>query len=364
MNATFKDNALLIERFTATDDNHGKIQGHGKVELSLEKKFPFVLSVNTEQLEIVKSDLATISATGKASLFGTIEAAKIEGKIVADHAQLNLTSDFSSDYQPLNFTFVNHEEALAFSSVNKPFVLLFDLDVTLPENKGKVSGRGLDSYWKGHLKVLGSTDGPLVYGDISATKGTFTFANKKFDLTQGTLNCAGDVFSESHLNGCASYDMGEIRAFLMLRGSLNKPRISFESSPQLTQKEVLSWILFNKPLAEISPLEGLQLATIAMNVKSKGGSMNAFERLKRTLGVDQIDISRAESKNPEEMNDSVYVQVGKYISKDVLMKLSKDVANAVNRVAVEAKLHKNISLQAEVGDDQEGQMSLMWKHDY
>lgn len=58
------------------------------------------------------------------------------------------------------------------------------------------------------------------------------------------------------------------------------------------------------------------------------------------------------------------MQVGKYLSKGVFVKLSKDVTNEVNRVGVEAKVHKNVSVQAEVGDDSEGKVMLRWKKDY
>lgn len=365
MQSSFRDNILHIDSFQATDEKKGQVSAKGNLQLSFEKKFPFELDITSKELEIVSCDFATVSATGSTRFFGNLEAAKIEGALIADSAELNLTSDFSSDYPVLDFTFVKHEEAAIKPLVTLPFVLLFDLQVALPEKRCKIVGRGIDSVWTGDLKLTGSTDKPALYGEIASTKGSFQFANKKFELTQGSLTCAGDIFSESRINACASYDLGEIQAHLFLRGSLEKPRVSFESSPQLSEKEVLSWILFNKPLADISPVEGLQLASIALNMQgNKGTAMSVLEKVKQKLGIDQIDIKSTENKTPGDPNDALTVQLGKYVTKDVLMMLSKDVANAVNRVAIEAKLHKNVSVQAEVGDDREGQMSLMWKHDY
>ena len=36
----------------------------------------------------------------------------------------------------------------------------------------------------------------------------------------------------------------------------------------------------------------------------------------------------------------------------------------VNRLSIEASLRKNVKLQAEVGDDAQGQILLKWKQDY
>jgi autotransporter translocation and assembly factor TamB len=91
---------------------------------------------------------------------------------------------------------------------------------------------------------------------------------------------------------------------------------------------------------------------------------NVVDRLKQSFGIDTFDITRNESQETGGPSDAVTVQVGKYVAKDVLLRLSKDVANAVNRVGLEATLQKDFSLQAEVGDDAQGQMALKWKKDY
>jgi autotransporter translocation and assembly factor TamB len=55
------------------------------------------------------------------------------------------------------------------------------------------------------------------------------------------------------------------------------------------------------------------------------------------------------------------VQVGKYIPQNVYVSVNK---SDVNRVAVEATLMENIKLEADIGDDSEGNLILKWKRDY
>jgi translocation and assembly module TamB len=359
----FKNDELLISSCTATDEREGRVTATGKMQLSYDKGFPYVCDITTHKMDFIRRDFATICGSGQAKLTGNFEGASITGDVVIDHAGLSLSSDFVPDITSIEYTYINHPEQPK-QAVSKPFILGFDLNITVPEKRCTISGRGLQSFWKGKLKISGTTEAPLVHGEIEATNGSFTFAEKEFALTQGTIECDGDLLTKSRMNIAAFRDLGDLRAKLFLRGSLDKPRLYIESAPQMTQKEILSRILFNKALADISPVEGLQLAHVIMSINTNGKNTNVIEKFKKALRIDHIDISRSESQNPGDTSDAVTVQVGKHLSKDVFVKLSKDVANATHRVAVEANLHKNVSVQAEVGDDQEGQMSLMWKYDY
>ncbi|HXF28245.1 MAG TPA: translocation/assembly module TamB domain-containing protein, partial [Chlamydiales bacterium] len=161
-------------------------------------------------------------------------------------------------------------------------------------------------------------------------------------------------------NLSAVHDFNTLKALLTLRGSLEKPRLTLGSTPDMPQTEILSWILFQKPFSEISPMEGITLADTILTLKGSATPFSVFNSFKRHLGIDQIDISKTDTAA-----DPAYAfHVGKYLSKNLFVRLSKDVANAANRVAIQANLNKNLSVQAEVGDDQQGQMSLVWKHDY
>jgi len=361
----FKNGEFIMDTISATDEREGSVKGSGRMQLNYEKGFPFVLDISTHKLDFIRRDFATVCGSGTARVSGNLEGASITGDVVMDLAELNLTSDLgsdlASDFASIEYIYINHPEQ-PLKAVVKPFIVGFNLNIVLPPNSGTIVGRGLKSSWEGNLKISGTSEVPLVHGEIRATKGVFSFAEKEFALTQGTIECEGDLLTKSRLNIAASLDLGELRAKLFVRGSLDKPRLYIESAPQMAQKEILAWILFNKPLAEISPVEGLQLANVIMSINTSGKNISVIEKFKKALGIDHIDISHNDGTDSN--SEEVTVQVGKYVSKDVFVKLSKDVAKATNRVAVQAHLHKNVSVQAEVGDDQEGQMSVMWKYDY
>jgi len=363
---------LIATKVSTTDEKQGTLTGEGKVKLSIVEHFPYEWNVDIKKMEILKYDHVEVLATGKATYSGNFLEGELKGDIACDKVELNIDSDITQEAVPaLQFVYVN--DPLDVEEEAKNFVLKYDVQAHIP-NTGYIIGRGLNSRWKGHLKILGTSYEPLLFGDIKATTGKFSFSGKDFNLIQGDISMNGEILTQSRLNLTAERDLETMRAELLLRGTLKSPRVTFLSTPPAPEKEILAWVLFNKPLAEISPLEGLQLAQVYISLNGRSNKFNIMEKFKKTFGIDHFDISKSEKqqeegpdgekKSQEGSGPEVNVQIGKYLSNDLLLKLSKDVANEVNRIGVEANLHKNISVQAEVGDDQQGEMRIKWKYDY
>jgi translocation and assembly module TamB len=157
----------------------------------------------------------------------------------------------------------------------------------------------------------------------------------------------------------ASADLGDIVAEVILEGPIKNPSIALRSNPPKTQKEVLSWLLFGHGLSEITPFQGSELTKSIANLKNGNKGTDLFTKVRKSIGIDRIDISRGE----KDSND-VTLQVGKYISQGVFVSVNKNLTADANRLAIEANLMQNLKIQAEVGDDAEGKLHLKWKHDY
>src|SRR5690606_30756378 len=138
------------------------------------------------------------------------------------------------------------------------------------------------------------------------------------------------------------------------KGPIKKPELSFRSNPPLPQREILSWILFNRGASEISPFQGSQLSESITNLSTNQEGPDILSKIRSTLKIDRFEICR----NPKNDNNEVNVHVGKYISDNVLISVIK---SDVNRLAIEATITERIKLQAQVGDDSQGQLLLKWK---
>lgn len=376
MSSRLQDNTLLIEQLSAKDANNGTFAATGWIKNLLGKKMHYQLDASTQKFAAIALDDVSTTATGNFKITGDLAHTDFTGTFDVSDASFLLSPTLSKDIPKLDITYIGPQNDLS-DRTNKSFLFGLDLDLTL--NNGIVRGMGLESSWKGNARVKGQNKNIDVEGKILLDKGTLDFAGKRFTLTQGSLEFHGDLYKKSNLHVLAANDVGAITTQVMLQGPLESPRIVIQSNPAMSQKEILSWLLFNKSSSDISPIQGIQLGHTLLKLKgSNGGDM--IEEIKQKLHIDRIDFGATPSAGPlksapgssaegatnmqDNIPNEVSVQVGKYISDGVIVTLSKDVTNEVNRVGIEANLTNHITAQANVGDDAQTELSLEWKLRY
>ena len=71
-------------------------------------------------------------------------------------------------------------------------------------------------------------------------------------------------------------------------GPASQPTFAITSTPSLPQDEILARVLFQRASGNLSAFQALELANAAATLS---GSGDAFEGLRRSLGVDNLNIS-------------------------------------------------------------------------
>jgi translocation and assembly module TamB len=215
-------------------------------------------------------------------------------------------------------------------------------------------------------------------------EGEYDFNGKIFNLTQGNIHFNGPLTKKTSLYIVASKEISNIasnyqsqnayldgrttktfdhlRADIIVKGQVTKPVISFRSDPPLSQREILSYILFNRGISDITTDQGDQLSQsfISLNSSDQTSQTTDFlSRLRNNIGIDRLDFASG-----SDQNNDYSLQVGKYLTENIFVSINKSINAAVNRVAIEANLRQNLKAQAEVGDDSQIRTSLKWKKDY
>ena len=90
------------------------------------------------------------------------------------------------------------------------------------------------------------------------------------------------------LNLVAEKSVTDITARIAVTGPATQPTFAITSQPSLPQDEILSRILFQRPSGSLSGFQAIELANAVVTLS---GNSDAFERLRRTLGVDSLDIT-------------------------------------------------------------------------
>ena len=237
--------------------------------------------------------------------------------------------------------------------------LNLDLNVNAKENV-YVNGRGLDSEWEGAFELKGDAFNPFIYGKLELIKGAFLFAGREFVLNKGEVSFLGKNSDENLPNIFieAKTNQQGTTIIATLKGPINKPSLIFTSNPPLPESAVMSLLLFGQDVSDLSNTQVTQL-TRAMAAFSTNSSV--LESTRKVIGIDRLAIVPSSSDKQDKMS----LQVGKYITKGVLVSLSQGTEQGTSNVIIELDLHHGFIFQAETQQQREqAKFTLKWNYNY
>lgn len=361
--AEFEAEGSRVElvHFTAIDGKEGIVEGTGHVTLDPSFQLPFECHCLIQNARLVNLDIAKIKASGQIHLIGDIQAGKLSGELTITQAKIAISEELPTQIKTIDVTYINQPEHLkAPPSLGKTWPLNLNLNLIIPSSLG-VKGRGLSSKWKGQLALTGTPSTPLLNGELRNIEGEYDFGGRLFTLEQGTIQFAGAPDKKTALYIVASKDIDRMTAEIVLKGSLHKPVVSFHSNPPMTQKEILSYILFGRGISEINTSQGAQLnqsiLTLSSSAKKDEGLLS---KIRSKIGIDRVDISRSGNDD----SNAISLQVGKYISRGILVSVNKSITAESNSIGIEAALSRYFKVKGEISDDAQDSVTIEWKRDY
>ncbi|MBX9874801.1 MAG: translocation/assembly module TamB domain-containing protein, partial [Thermoleophilia bacterium] len=209
------------------------------------------------------------------------------------------------------------------------------LTVAAP-NRVFVRGRGIDAELGGQLRVGGTLASPQLDGGFELRRGRLSVLSQRLDFSRGRLTFAGGTLPE--LDFVAETRAGDVTARVAVSGPADQPAFAFTSDPDLPQDEVLSRLLFARASGSLSPFQALQLAQTAAQFAGGGGD-DSFERLRKSLGVDNLDIGVG-AGGPT-------IGVSRYISDNVSVGVKAGARPEDTGVSVNIDVTRRLKLQAE-----------------
>jgi translocation and assembly module TamB len=130
----------------------------------------------------------------------------------------------------------------------------------------------------------------------------------------------------------------DITARISVTGPAAQPVFAITSTPSLPEDEILARVLFQKPSGSLSPFQALQLANAVASLTGRG---DAFERVRKSLGVDSLDISSSATGSP-------LVGVSRAINDRISVGATTGARPQDNGVNVDLDVTRHIRLQAGV----------------
>ena len=231
------------------------------------------------------------------------------------------------------------------------------VDVAIP-GPAKVGGRGLDSLWKGALKIGGDLADPRIAGKLTLQRGTLAFGSRSFALTEGVIEFDGGPSLEPRLRIVATQEEADLTASLILSGRASAPEISVSSTPARPQDEVFALLLFGRSVSRLSAIEGLELAN-SIAALSGGGDIRGgvLGELRQQFGLDVLSVDLGE-------DGQATVKAGSYLADRVYFELRQGGPNGGTTGHLEIEIDENISAETDVGPDASSSVGARYKLDY
>jgi translocation and assembly module TamB len=148
---------------------------------------------------------------------------------------------------------------------------------------------------------------------------------------------------------------GDVAITVTVSGRASDPEVTFSSVPELPQDEILAQLIFQKGIAELSPLQVARLAAAVAELS--GGSGGILAQLRSTTGLDDLDIVTDEEGNTA-------VAAGRYLTENVYLGVQQGQTAESSRVTIDLDVTKHLKARAGVTGEGGSSVGLFFEKEY
>jgi translocation and assembly module TamB len=367
---------LALTSFSAADGAGGKITAEGGIALHGAAGPTASLAARLSNFRLAARDEAVVTASGQISITGPLTALEVKAPLTIERADINLPDSLPPEIVVLNVVRIDAKtgKPLAPPAAATEPVLPASLDIRI-EMPGRVfvRGHGLESEWRGRLKITGTPSAPRITGSLNAIRGVYSLLGKSFRLSRGRIVFTDSAKPDPLLDITAEIVAADIVAQITIGGLASAPKITLSSTPPLPQDEILSRVLFNQGKGQINAAQGLQLAQAAAALA--GHNFGMLEGLRGSLGLDWLgfgsgpqgaapSIVNPNPQNASQLNGGGAISAGKYIAPGVSVGVTQGVSPPTSKVTVEIQLGKHLTVDTSAGANGGTGVGLNYNYNY
>lgn len=228
----------------------------------------------------------------------------------------------------------------------------FDLTISAPD-KVFIRGRGVDAELGGEIRLTGDAARPIPIGQLELIRGRVDLLGKRFDLTEGLIEMQGSLIPFIRL--VAEAQTQDLTAYITIDGEATDPDITFSSSPDMPEEEVISQLLFGHGLDSISAFQAAQLASAVATLAGKGGD-GIISKLRTETGLDDLDLTTDDQGN-------VSVRAGKYLTDNLYTDVQVG-GDGKTKLDLNLDMSKTLTARGSVDSEGESTVGLFYERDY
>ncbi|MEW7009279.1 translocation/assembly module TamB domain-containing protein [Lentilitoribacter sp. EG35] len=347
--------------FSGNFASGGSVSASGRVGLT--GQLPANLNIQMRSAKYSDGETFDTSVNGDLVINGDLLATPLlSGNLNLGHTEIVVPESFASEINLVDIEHINADKKVQKTldrikavtpqkdTGNQGASIRLQLNINAP-NQIFVRGRGLDAELGGSLGLSGSLDNIVPLGSFTLRRGRLSLLGQRLDLQSGTITLAGDL--DPLLNFVATTQAGDTLASIQLRGTASDLKVTFSSSPELPEDEVLAKIIFGRNLTDLSPAQIVKLASVASELTG-GNSPSLVDGLRKSTGLDDVDIVQDDQGNAA-------VKAGKYISDNVYLGVQ---AGKETEATINLDITDSLTARGSVGSDGKSSLGIFFEKDY
>lgn len=216
-----------------------------------------------------------------------------------------------------------------------------------------IRGRGLDAELRGDIRLQGTLSDIRPVGTFDLVRGRLDILGKRLNLVEGTLSFEGSFDPVIRL--VARNTTSDYTIDVIVEGSATSPDVTFTSTPDLPQDEVLAQLFFGRDLQSLSTFQAAQLAVAVATLtgRSNGGVVGS---IRENFGLDDLDITQTDQ-------GETAIRAGKYISENVYTDVEV-TSGGESTISINLDVTDNIRASGRLSDEGDTSLGLYYEKDY
>jgi len=364
--ATLDGTNLVIQRLSGSSATGGTVSASGSIGLS--GGFPANLTLALRSARYADGDLFVATLSGDLALTGNLTGNPLlSGSVMVEQANITVPNAFGGAAQLIDVEHLHMPRPVAVTleraridvapgapvPQSRPAGLLLDVNIDAP-NQVYIRGRGLDAEAGGSVRITGPVNNIQPVGAFTLIRGRLSLLGQRITFDTGTVTLVGDL--DPFLNLVASTEGDGITVFVTVSGRVSEVDVSFTSNPPLPQDEVLSRLIFNRSLNELSPFQLARLAAAAAELVGGGSGGGLVDDLRGAAGLADLDVVTDEQGN-------LAVQAGTYIQDNVYLGVTAG-ANGQSRVNINLDVTNDLTVRGSAGQNGDTSLGVFYERDY
>jgi translocation and assembly module TamB len=354
--------------------NNGELNGSGFIALQKFSPQAMDFSIVAKQWPAINTQQYQVELNGAAKINGTLAAPRISGKFEVPRGELRPDLSFlerSNTPIKRDPTIKVVSTQPAAPSAAKPEGdqqadselwrnSAIDVQVGIPNNVW-LRHPNASVELSGNLRVMKTSGGNVgITGVIESIRGWVGFQGRRFTLSRARLQFTGREKIDPVLDIVAEHRVTNYLVKAIVTGTAEKPTLTLTSDPQLDQADILSLLLFNKPVSALDKGEQHSLQQNAIGIVGGFAATKIGQAVAEALGLQKlgVDIGSIDFSGDA-------VRFGQYVGRDTFVSFSQEISGKYGQeVAAEYQITSEWKLSVSSSTTGPDGIDLIWFRRY